>query len=145
MKSSEESFSTLDSTFKVEDIVIPEELKNQLLSTLQSIHKILIDNKEFYKKLIEKCLLVGSGHPPYVYWDHISQMLLDEYPKLLHTSYGQSLYSTINQFLYQLCCSEPPFDQLHVDIPRECWGILRSELDDIVMSNYNDDIDLLGD
>ncbi len=77
MKSSE--ISTAESTQVLEDIKLPEELKNEVKITVNTIKQLLNNDIFFYKQLINQCLLVGKKDSGF-FISYIRKMLIKHYP-----------------------------------------------------------------
>ncbi len=142
MKSSE--ISTAESTQVLEDIKLPEELKNEVKITVNTIKQLLNNDIFFYKQLINQCLLVGKKDSGFFISD-IRKMLIKHYPDLLDYEGGHILIKETNNLCKMLCLDSRHFQNKILYI--ENYDAFREEVDQIILSISDNDEhvpDLLG-
>lgn len=92
MKSSDESFSTLDT----DRVLLPEQINKDL----EEIKDILRDNPEFFETLVRECMKVGKAS---IFFNDIERLLANEYPDLTSYNDGYQLIQTSYDLVKQLC------------------------------------------
>lgn len=131
MKSSE--ISTANSSQVLEHYSLPDTVKIELIQTIDTIKTLLIDNPEFFKKLISKCLLVGKKLEHHIYLNDIGGLIRKEYPDILKTEEGKALFKTTGHFVRQLCLNSEELGTITTSISVSKWGEIRDELDHVVL------------
>ena len=130
--------STANSTQVLENIIIPNNVKEELNQIITTLKNLLKDNKEFFVKLINKCLEVGEVR--HVYFNDIEHLLHVEYPNLMRYTDGVKLLRTSFRFTEALCLdSETTKELLEEWNPQteDDYSIIREQIAHIVYDICN--------
>lgn len=144
MKSSE--ISTANSTQVLEKIVLPEEIKSELLNNILSIKELLKSNKVLFLEVVKKCIDESNSYITGVEFKDISCLLKTHYPLLEEYKDGSELLRQCKLLTKKLKLQSKEIVEF-IEIENEEELQLMHELlvDETNNAIYNFEINLSGD
>lgn len=144
MKSSDESFSTMDTTFNAENIEIPEEVKVELIQSVDKLKELLKDEPAFFDVLISKCLLVGrergANAVDITDIEQVIKSKFDTFDTIV------PLTKVSRQLITHLCLKTGPLQELIQNIPSEFYMVLRNSMEFTINEYLQEDVmEIVGD